>query len=165
MDGNDTKLCPRCGALLFQDMDVCYECLHELSGDGGDVEGGEEVWETEEVPLEVYPEQLDASLETQTEMPSSWALHMSTDSVDVDVAVPPHGLVMGRSPACDVVLHARSVSRQHVHVEPDADGLFVRDLGARNAPRINGRPVSGEAHMSPGDELLLCGTTFVLESR
>ena len=28
------KVCPRCGQALFADMDVCYGCLYDFSGDG-----------------------------------------------------------------------------------------------------------------------------------
>ena len=27
----DTKVCPRCGELLFADMDVCYGCLYDFT--------------------------------------------------------------------------------------------------------------------------------------
>lgn len=172
MEEVQTKRCPQCGALLFADMDVCYDCLYEFAtveerrSDGG--------WVAEAVPLEAYPEQLETILESGdpdevgtsfdagASSVSGWLLRMSTDSVDVAIPVPYGGLIIGRGRTCDVVLHARSISRQHVHVEPDEDGAFVRDLGARNPPKLNGVPLHGEAHMAAGDTLSLCGATFVL---
>lgn len=32
---SETKVCPRCGARLFEDMDVCYGCLYDFSRAGG----------------------------------------------------------------------------------------------------------------------------------
>lgn len=29
--GSETKVCPRCGATLFSDMDVCYGCLYDFT--------------------------------------------------------------------------------------------------------------------------------------
>ncbi len=35
-----TKLCPRCGARLYEDMDVCYDCLYDFTrGGSADVSG------------------------------------------------------------------------------------------------------------------------------
>ncbi len=182
MEGTETKACPRCGALLFADMDICYECLYEYERDGGADEAdnvgdeassapsaesvrehADERWVEEEVPLEAYPEQVDAGLETQ--LPSGWVLRMSTDLVDASVVVPDRGLIIGRGQTCDVVLHARSVSRQHVRIEPDGEGICVYDLGARNPPLLNGKRLEGEKRMSAGDSLSVCGATFVLDAR
>ena len=33
--GFKTKTCPRCGAGLFEDMDVCYGCLYDFTRDAG----------------------------------------------------------------------------------------------------------------------------------
>lgn len=33
MPGPGTKRCPRCGAVLFDDMEVCYACLYDFSKD------------------------------------------------------------------------------------------------------------------------------------
>ena len=172
MEDVQTKRCPHCGALLFADMEVCYDCLYEFTT--LEERRTDDEWVAEEVPLEAYPEQLETILESgdQDELVTSfdvsasaasgWLLRMSTDSVDAVIPVPEGGLIIGRGQACDVVLHARSISRQHVHVEPDEDGAFVRDLGARNPPKLNGVPLHGEAHMVDGDTLSLCGATFVL---
>ena len=37
-----TKVCPRCGARLFADMDVCYGCLYDFSRHEMGREGGED---------------------------------------------------------------------------------------------------------------------------
>ena len=43
-EGGGLKTCPRCGARLFADMDVCYGCLYDFSkepsGMGGRLDGG-----------------------------------------------------------------------------------------------------------------------------
>ena len=139
MREEETSRCPQCGAIMFADMDRCYDCLHGRDSDAG--------WD-------------GATIE---EVSARWALRMSTASVDVVIPVPDTGLIVGRGTTCDVILHAKSVSRQHVHVEPDVEGMFVRDLGARNPCSIAGKRVKGEAHMQEGETLSICGTSFVLE--
>ena len=40
-DGEDgTKICPRCGQILFTDMDVCYGCLYDFTRDHHGNAGG-----------------------------------------------------------------------------------------------------------------------------
>ncbi len=137
-----TKKCPRCGQELFEDMDVCYECLFEFSGD-------EEV-----VPAEAYaptPSYGDAI-----------RLHLATASVDTTIVVPEEGLVVGRGSACDVVLHTPAVSRRHVRIRPGEGCAIVQDLGARNPASIDGAQVREEATLSYGQKLLVCGSAFTL---
>jgi DNA segregation ATPase FtsK/SpoIIIE, S-DNA-T family len=66
-------------------------------------------------------------------------------------------LVVGRDPACDVHLDDPTVSLRHVELERDHDrgGFTVRDLGSSNGTWIDGRPVSGTAHLAVGGLLRL----------
>lgn len=73
------------------------------------------------------------------------------------VPVGPGGvLVLGRDPACDVVLDNLSVSRRHAEVRAgDQGGPRVRHL-SRNSPTwLNGRLIVAEAPLAPGDVLRL----------
>ena len=100
MDAEEVRVCPRCGAQVFADMNQCFECLCMFDEEEG--------WGTEEVPLEAYPEQFEDG-ETEVVAPEGWVLHMSTASVDAVMPVPQTGLMVGRGESCDVVLHAKSV--------------------------------------------------------
>ena len=42
-----TKVCPRCGQLLFKDMDVCYGCLYDFSRDAKRARMGQHGWRDE----------------------------------------------------------------------------------------------------------------------
>lgn len=42
-EGDGLKTCPRCGAQLFADMDVCYGCLYDFSKHAPQGRGGETV--------------------------------------------------------------------------------------------------------------------------
>ena len=148
-----TKTCPRCGAQLFEDMDMCFECLYSF----GCEDTWCKEWHEEEVPEGVYAEEVA--------VPGAWTLSMSSDVVDASVLVPPEGLVVGRGESCDVVLHARSVSRRHVRVSTDGERLWVEDLGARNAAMVCGHRLEGRACMQEGDVLDVCGVTFVARRR
>lgn len=140
----ETKTCPRCGAQMFADMDVCYECLHGYCEDG------------EQVPDEAY-----ADIATCVgELEGAWCLRISTSVVDVTVGVPDRGLVIGRGTSCDVVLHTQAVSRKHVSIDNEGQRLVAHDLGATNRATVNGRVVGGEAVLHAGDVIEVCGTTM-----
>lgn len=153
-----TKVCPQCGEGVFDDMDVCYGCLHEFSSeaDVGTVEDGDLV------PTEAYV----AAMPEQGVPPTPPCLvRISSPSMDVTVPLPPDGLLMGRGSSCDVVLHARSVSRRHVRLEPGEGGVLATDQGAANPARLNGRPLGGSVTLGDGDRLDVCGVTVTILRR
>lgn len=129
-----TKTCPRCGQSVFDDMDVCYECLYEFVEEPGNDVGGE------------------------------LFLHLATSSVDAFVPVPKDGLIIGRGSACDVILHTPAVSRRHVQVIPCGNALRIKNLGARNMPTIDNKSIGESAFLKEGSVLNICGATFRLQS-
>ena len=60
---------------------------------------------------------------------------------------------LGRSPACDLVLPHRNVSRQHglVHVSPE--GRVTFEDCSRNGSNLNGVAVADTVELRPGDQL------------
>ena len=50
---------------------------------------------------------------------------------------------MGRSSKADLVLSDRFLSRQHARFYRESDSWMVEDLGSRNTPPLNGRPLDG----------------------
>ncbi|MBO7674078.1 MAG: FHA domain-containing protein [Atopobiaceae bacterium] len=140
----EMKTCPSCGAQMFADMDVCYECLNGYCEEG------------ERVPEEAYEE---VAVPTSKD-DGAWCLRISTSVLDVTVGIPKTGIVIGRGSSCDVVLHAQAVSRKHVSIEPIGSVLVVRDLGATNRATVNGRVIDEEATLRKGDVLEVCGTSF-----
>jgi hypothetical protein len=62
--------------------------------------------------------------------------------------------VLGRDPACDVVLNDSKCSRRHAVVEEGPEGVAVRDEGSANGIYLNGRRVE-RANLKPGDTLRL----------
>ena len=70
-------------------------------------------------------------------------------------------VILGRHPACDVVLESASVSRQHARIL-DVDGeFFVEDLHSRNGTFLNGVPITERQKLSENDELGICDLAFV----
>ena len=72
-----------------------------------------------------------------------------------------HPKVIGRAPACDLVLSDDSVSRRHAMLVREGRRYFVTDLGSTNATYLNGRCVR-EAEVFPGDHLQLGDVHLVL---
>jgi pSer/pThr/pTyr-binding forkhead associated (FHA) protein len=56
------------------------------------------------------------------------------------VAIPEHGLVIGRDPECDVVVTGNNVSRRHASVRPAIQGYVLTNHSA-NGTFVNGRAV------------------------
>jgi sigma-B regulation protein RsbU (phosphoserine phosphatase) len=73
--------------------------------------------------------------------------------------------VIGRHPACDIVIDASSVSRQHAAVVLEGDAAFVEDLRSRNGTAVNGRPIAGRRQLEDGDEVQICDQRFLFSSR
>jgi pSer/pThr/pTyr-binding forkhead associated (FHA) protein len=70
--------------------------------------------------------------------------------------------VTGRDDECELVLPLPHISRKHVVLTPQPDGLCVRDLDSTNGTRVNGVLLQ-EAVMHHGDTLAIAGLTLVLE--
>lgn len=72
------------------------------------------------------------------------------------VALTTPRIVLGRHPACDIVLDMSSVSRQHATVTVEADEVFIEDLRSRNGTTVNGRRLTARHRLSDGDEVVIC---------
>lgn len=71
----------------------------------------------------------------------------------------PDALTIGRGRENSIVLDDMLVSRQHVRITADADGLILEDLGSRNGTYVNGRRVE-RTHLSEGDRIGIGAATF-----
>lgn len=71
----------------------------------------------------------------------------------------PEALTIGRSRDNSIVLDDMLVSRQHVRITADSDGLVLEDLGSRNGTYVNGRRVE-RTHLSEGDRIGIGAATF-----
>ena len=76
----------------------------------------------------------------------------------------PGDSIVGRAEQADVRLDDASVSKQHarLRVRPDG-GVSVADLGSRNGTRLDGRPLTEEAALEPGEPLEIGRSTLVLQ--
>ena len=70
-------------------------------------------------------------------------------------------MILGRHPACDIVLESASVSRQHARIL-DVDGNFyIEDLHSRNGTFLNGQPVTQRQLLGENDEVGICDLSFI----
>lgn len=159
-----TKRCPRCGQVLFADMDVCYGCLYNFSKQDTDSSVGLLVpddWDAGMPPFELG----DGSSSPSASVDGScfvYGLRVRDASLEAVVPLRGGGITVGRSDECDIVLHAPSVSRQHVRIDPQGRDVLVTDLGSTNHARLEGAEVSDSAHMAVGSTLDVCGVLLTL---
>jgi class 3 adenylate cyclase len=67
-------------------------------------------------------------------------------------------LIMGRD--CDgLLLRDPQVSREHLALDVDEEGVTVTDLGSTNGTLLNGVPVVEHGRVAPGDTIAAGGTT------
>ena len=171
-----TKVCPRCGEVVFDDMSVCYGCLYDFSKD---TKKDEDVVVARRelcsaLPADGLPgpdagepgpdagkpgadDALDLTAPLEVVAGGVPAVLVRTGSVDFLMDVPPDGLVVGRDPSCDLVLHSPAVSARHVRLLPTQGGISVVDLGATNPAVLSGRPVRGVELARAGETLDVCG--------
>lgn len=63
-------------------------------------------------------------------------------------------LLVGRHPACDVILPGATVSRHHARLTFRDGHWILRDLESTNGTRVNGASV-GRCEVRPGDRVLI----------
>lgn len=80
----------------------------------------------------------------------------------VDLPAAPSRVVIGRAESCELQLDDPDVSREHMEVVHDDQGVLVRDLESKNGLVICGRPLL-ESRIVDGDELELGGCTLLFE--
>lgn len=73
--------------------------------------------------------------------------------------LPEDSLTIGRSRDNGIVLDDMLVSRRHVVITADDDGLLLRDVGSRNGTFVNGRRVE-QTHLHEGDRIGIGASTF-----
>ncbi len=72
------------------------------------------------------------------------------------IAVRAGRLVIGRHPACDLVIDTSAVSRQHAAITLEDGRATVEDLRSRNGTLLNGRPLAAPHRLSDGDQIQIC---------
>jgi adenylate cyclase len=73
--------------------------------------------------------------------------------------------VIGRAPACDIVINHPTVSRQHAKLRVDASRCFVSDAGSRYGTRVNGAALDAECELVAGDVLSVGSIAIAVEQR
>jgi class 3 adenylate cyclase len=63
--------------------------------------------------------------------------------------------LVGRTPACDLIINAPSVSRRHARLRVVGGRVFVRDADSTHGTAVNGVPVVAEQEITSGDTLLV----------
>jgi pSer/pThr/pTyr-binding forkhead associated (FHA) protein len=89
-------------------------------------------------------------------------LNGPAEGTEVAVPPPPAELILGRGDDVDLTLPDEDLSREHVALRGDLDGIELRDLGSKNGSFVNDKPVT-RRRLRDGDEIRL-GKTMLLFS-
>jgi serine phosphatase RsbU (regulator of sigma subunit) len=65
-------------------------------------------------------------------------------------------MVMGRHPACQIVLDNAAVSRNHAQILQSHGTYYLEDLRSRNGTLVNGRKIQGRTELKDKDEIRVC---------
>ncbi|MEM7457633.1 MAG: FHA domain-containing protein, partial [Planctomycetota bacterium] len=63
--------------------------------------------------------------------------------------------VVGRNRTCPIRFNDIEISRQHLDLKFQADGLFAEDLGSANGTYLNGQPLLQSTRLQSGDRLMI----------
>ena len=80
------------------------------------------------------------------------------------LAIKAGALSIGRSAACDLVVHCPCVSRRHCLIRVDEDRAEVEDLESHNGTYVNGERV-GRRELADGDFLCIGSRVFKIGIR
>lgn len=81
----------------------------------------------------------------------------------IEVRLEMKPLVVGTSPACDLVVSDPRISRRHCEVALTPEGITIRDLGSKNGT-LAGKIALREALLAPGEPVTLGDSTLVVRS-
>jgi adenylate cyclase len=70
--------------------------------------------------------------------------------------------LIGRSPACDLVLASATVSRRHARVRVTGDRVFLSDAGSSYGTLVDNVPVTGERELASGGSFAVGEVRFTL---
>lgn len=71
--------------------------------------------------------------------------------------------LIGRAPACHIVINVGSVSRQHARLRVKGDRCTLADAGSSYGTQVNGSPLAGEIPLAAGDTFQCGAVEFTLE--
>ncbi|HZU12847.1 MAG TPA: FHA domain-containing protein [Chloroflexota bacterium] len=77
----------------------------------------------------------------------------------------PAEAMIGRLESCQISVPDKSVSREHARVVRLGDRYVVRDLGSTNGTLVNGRRISGDVPLRPGDMVTVGSVEFLFEQQ
>ncbi|TWP35283.1 FHA domain-containing protein [Leekyejoonella antrihumi] len=87
------------------------------------------------------------------------AMSHAVDGAGTEQPAADDALTIGRGRGNSILLDDMLVSRQHVRITADDEGLVLEDLGSRNGTFVNGRRVE-RTHLHEGDHIGVGASTF-----
>ena len=118
---------------------------------------------TEQLARRMVQEVLQSLGSADAESPSLRIMNGPGEGARFELSEDAAEVVIGRSPACDIIVEDHNASRRHCLVKRSWHGFSVQDLGSRNGVLVNGQSIEGPRMLRDGDELQVGGVklTFI----
>jgi diguanylate cyclase (GGDEF)-like protein len=106
--------------------------------------------------------ELNKALADQAKKQRPWLVVVSGRTTVGKMFELDHGVVIGRSPQCDVHLDEEGISRRHARIQRREDGnVVIQDLESRNGTFVNGARV--ESHVLKDGDKIQIGSISILK--
>lgn len=73
-------------------------------------------------------------------------------------AINANSITVGRSKEADITVDDARVSRKHIEIFRDPNGIFVEDLGSTNGTSVNGYTIEGPQELLDGSHIMIGNT-------
>lgn len=160
-----SKRCPRCGEILFDDMEVCFGCLYDFTRepyrlpegmieakaatepDDDDLPFDESGFDEQDTGIlgthSVPEEPKHPCMSSGSVINVGRKLLLRTPELVVGLSLPAHGLTLGYAPDNDVVLKLEGIAEYHLVMVPRKDdvvavGLVENAFGSPGVPTDRG---------------------------
>ena len=84
------------------------------------------------------------------------------DQVLANFGLEPGDYLIGRDPACSIVIDSPEISREHAQLRVTHDHFTIEDVGGRFGTHLDGRQIVGAVTIQPGQNVILGRTTLEL---
>ncbi|GAB2901345.1 FhaA domain-containing protein [Neomicrococcus lactis] len=109
-------------------------------------------------PQQVHPQTVAAPPVSATRAPEPPRTQPVIEVNGKRFAINANAITIGRSKEADITVDDARVSRKHIEIFRDTNGIFVEDLGSTNGTSVNGYKIDGPEELLDGTHIMIGST-------